>query len=64
MTIFLTDALEFTFGVADLVDCGWSFDRWAAGHPQSDHPFGAFRLAYRERYKVFADLMRADKAEA
>jgi hypothetical protein len=57
MTIFLTDALEFVFGIADLVDCGWSFDRWAARHPQSDHPFGAFRLAYREKYKYFSELM-------
>jgi hypothetical protein len=62
MTIFLTDALEFTFGVADLVDCGWSFERWAAGHPQFEHPFGAFRLSYREKYKAFTKLMAVDKA--
>lgn len=60
VTIFLTDALEFVFGVSDLVDCGWSFDRWATGHPQASHPFGAFRLGYREHYTAFLKLIDAN----
>lgn len=46
---FFTDALEFVFGVSDLVECGWDFDAWLKGHPQTDHPYGAFILEFRER---------------
>lgn len=56
VVVFLCKALEFLFGVSDLVDCGWSFDRWVEGHPQESHPFGEFRLGYQEHFHMFEEL--------
>ncbi|SDY89654.1 hypothetical protein SAMN04487939_10831 [Lysobacter sp. yr284] len=55
--VFLTDALEFVFGVSDLIDCGWNYEAWAAGSPQADHPFGAFRLGYKDNYNFFKECI-------
>lgn len=57
VVIFFTNALEFVFGVSDLVDCGWSFEGWVKDSPQESHPFGEFRLRYRDCFKIFEDLL-------
>jgi len=55
--VFLTDALEFVFGVSDLVECGWDLRSWIDENPQDDHPFGGFFLSYRQRLRRFKALM-------
>lgn len=55
---FFTDALEFVFGVSDLVECGWDLDAWMKGWPQSDHPYGAFILEFRERERSLKAALR------
>ncbi|MCS4281570.1 hypothetical protein [Stenotrophomonas rhizophila] len=48
---FFTEALEFTFSVSELIECGWDVERWStAGHTMS-HSFTEFRASYRERLK-------------
>jgi hypothetical protein len=58
---FFTDALEFAFGASDLIDSGWDFLNWTKGLPQFEHPFGAFRLSYKERLENFNKLMQQSK---
>ena len=54
LVIFLTDSLEFSFAVSDLIDIGWDFTHWKKGY---SHPFGAFIAGYQEQLTHFNELM-------
>lgn len=58
---FFTDALEFVFGVSDLIDAGWNLLEWRNNLPGTDHPFGAFILNYEYRLKDFNELMKSHR---
>ncbi|MCY4515490.1 MAG: hypothetical protein OXC69_10235 [Candidatus Tectomicrobia bacterium] len=42
---FLTDTLEFVFGVSELIECGWDAEILAKLQP-NDHPFAAYVSTY------------------
>lgn len=42
---FLTDTLEFVYGIAELIECGWNAQRLAGLQP-GDHPFASYLNAY------------------
>ncbi|MDE0420770.1 MAG: hypothetical protein OXK76_07770 [Gammaproteobacteria bacterium] len=42
---FLTDTLEFVYGVAELIECGWNAQRLAHLQP-GDHPFATYLKVY------------------
>jgi hypothetical protein len=51
---FLTDTLEFVFGISDLIDCGWDIQEWNS-RTSVDHPFGSYLrnyIGFLERFKV------------
>jgi len=45
---FLTDALRFVYGVAELLECGWDMAHWLQLLFKRDHPFGRFLESYNE----------------
>lgn len=49
---FLTDALRFVYGAAELLDCGWDMKRWLQLPFKRDHPFGRFLDSYGDRIPV------------
>lgn len=57
---FFTDALEFTFSVSELIECGWDVERWSTARHTMSHSFTEFRASYRERIKALeaAGLVR------
>ncbi len=59
---FLTDALEFTFVVADLIESGWDVQRWKHAHHSMGHPFATFRESYKEQHQrlISAGLIKQD----
>jgi len=42
---FLTDTLEFVYGVAELIECGWNA-QWLADLQPGDHPFASYLKVY------------------
>ncbi|MCY4426871.1 MAG: hypothetical protein OXC05_07540 [Halieaceae bacterium] len=44
---FLTDAMEFVYGVSEMLACGWDFTAWLSEDRGGGHPFGAFLREYR-----------------
>jgi len=43
---FLTDALEFVFAAADLIEAGWDANRWVSEAGGWGHSFARFRWGY------------------
>ena len=52
---FLTNTLEFTFVVSDLVDSGWSLREWYGGGKSDAHPFSR----YIRNYQYWCDQIEA-----
>lgn len=50
--VFLTQTLEFIFGVSTLLDCGWDVSGWGK-RAQSDHPFGIYLQAYGGQFQRY-----------
>lgn len=59
---FLTDALEFTFVVSDLIESGWDVQRWKHAHHSMGHPFVTFRESYKDQRQrlISAGLIKPD----
>ncbi|WP_158755350.1 HEPN domain-containing protein [Dyella sp. S184] len=58
--IFLfTDALEFVFVFADLVEAGWNPTQWRGRHYSDGHMFSRFRMMYPENAARFKAAMEA-----
>lgn len=57
---FLTQALEFTFSVSELIACGWDVERWSTARHTMSHSFTEFRASYLETIKALeaAELVR------
>lgn len=55
--IFLTDTLQFVYGAAELLTCGWSIDDWieTAGH---GHPFSMYAKNYSRHIDEFGGDLR------
>ena len=46
---FFIDSLEFVFGVSELIEAGWDAKTWSSTPTSMTHPFGSYRVTYRER---------------
>ncbi|MYB33380.1 MAG: hypothetical protein F4Y20_12960 [Acidobacteria bacterium] len=46
--IFLTDTLEFVYGVSQLIECDWNSECLRGMH-SADHPFARYLDSYGER---------------
>ncbi len=44
--IFLTQSIEFIYGVSELLECGWDIRSWLDNGHWSRHPFGYFLQNY------------------
>lgn len=58
---FLTDALEFVFAFADLVEAGWNARAWAERHYSNGHTFSRFRWGYDQMLEDFKASMAGTK---
>ncbi|MYN12775.1 hypothetical protein GSY71_06405 [Pusillimonas sp. TS35] len=47
-TVFLTETLEFIFGVAELIDCGWDGAAWKSRSHTARHWFCRYLSGYSE----------------
>ena len=57
LEVFLTDTLEFVFGVSDLIDAGWNIRDWMERGPHFHHPFGSYIESYLENWKQLKRLL-------
>ncbi|MDY0280480.1 MAG: hypothetical protein RBR35_07955 [Salinivirgaceae bacterium] len=57
---FFTDALEFAFAAADLIDAGWNIEAWISSRPGRSHLFGVFIAEYAHRLRDFEKMMGAE----
>ena len=56
--IFLTDTLEFIFGVSDLIDAEWDAKAWSKYHHlEIRHPFGKYLQKYKENLEKLISLL-------
>lgn len=58
---FLTDSLEFVFGVSDLITCGWDFQAYMCSSSVGRHPFGRYKSNFIERVGRFQKLLGEEK---
>lgn len=54
---FFIDTLEFVFGASDLIEGGWDAKAWAERGTTMSHPFGRFRVTYKDRLKKLKALL-------
>jgi hypothetical protein len=54
---FFVDTLEFIFAASDLIDSGWSIQEWASRGTVMTHPFGRFRVTYKDRLAALKTLL-------
>ena len=54
---FLTDTLEFVFAAADLLEAGWDIKAWCQIGSSMAHPFGAYRVNYKDSLKELKALL-------
>jgi hypothetical protein len=45
---FLTDTLEFVFTASELIEAGWDIKRFLDAPTSMSHPFGTYRVRYKE----------------
>jgi hypothetical protein len=60
---FFTDALEFTFAAADLIESGWDSSIWVREPHGTGHSFARFRWEYREHLEQLRKAQTASKEE-
>jgi hypothetical protein len=58
---FFVDALEFIFATSDLIESGWSIREWASRGSAMSHPFGRFRVTYKDRLAALKELLEASR---
>lgn len=64
-TIFLTEALEFVFAAAELIECGWEASNWRNRAHTSHHWFSRFISDYLQaKNELLSDLEKAKKRVA
>ena len=51
-SVFLTQTLEFIFGVSALLDCGWDISSWRK-RAQIDHPFAIYLYEYESQLQHY-----------
>jgi len=61
---FLTDALEFTFAAADLIEAGWDSSIWVGEPYGAGHSFARFRWGYREHVEQLRKARATPKAKS
>ncbi|MFA1722710.1 HEPN domain-containing protein, partial [Xanthomonas campestris] len=61
---FLTDALEFTFAAADLIEVGWDSSVWVKEPYGHGHSFARFRSGYREHLEQLKKVRKAPNAKS
>jgi len=54
---FFVETLEFIFAASDLIDSGWSIQEWASRGTAMSHPFGRFRVTYKDRLAALKTLL-------
>jgi hypothetical protein len=55
---FLTDTLEFVFAASDLLEAGWDIKAWCQIASSMSHPFGAYRVNYKDSLKELKALLQ------
>jgi len=61
---FLTDTLEFVFAASELTEAGWDINRFLSTPTSMSHPFGAYRVCYKENLEgLRASAKKASAAE-
>jgi hypothetical protein len=55
---FFTDTLEFVFAASDLIEAGWDINAWIARGSVMSHPFGTYRVTYKDRLRVLKTLLQ------
>ena len=56
--VFLTDTLEFVFGVSDLIEDGWDVKIWREEAKDSVHPFSRYLDHYEENWQKLENLIK------
>jgi len=59
--IFLTNTLEFAFGVSDLIDCGWDLNKWLHTPQGRNHRFRKYVENYSIDLVSFHGLCKKEK---
>lgn len=54
---FFTDTLEFVFAASDLIEAGWNMASWIQEGTTMSHPFGRYRVTYKERLAALKKLL-------
>ncbi len=57
VVLFFTDTLEFVFAASELIEAGWDIRSFVERGTTMSHPFGAYRVNYKEKLKAFKELV-------
>ena len=57
VVLFLTDTLQFIYGVSELLDCGWNIDDWIERAHMS-HPFSIYIKSYGTRLRDYESQLQ------
>jgi len=60
LSSFFSDTLEFIFAASDLQECGWD-SRRVTRNTSMSHPFGRFRVDYRDRLANLKSILGGSK---
>ena len=61
---FLTNTLEFVFVASDLIEAGWKIKPWLEAGTTMSHPFGTYRVSYKDDLRVLKALLHAAAKDA
>ena len=61
---FFTNTLEFVFAASDLIEAGWKIKPWLQAGTTMSHPFGTYRVSYKDNLRALKALLDAAAKEA
>ncbi|HEY5056086.1 MAG TPA: HEPN domain-containing protein [Acidobacteriaceae bacterium] len=61
---FLTDTLEFVFTASELIEAGWDIKRFLDTPTSMSHPFGTYRVRYKESLQALQASAETSTATA
>lgn len=62
VVVFLTETLEMVFAVSDLIEAGWDFKRWLKQPTSMTHPFGRYKVTYRQLMNEMIALLSSTRS--
>lgn len=54
---FLTNTLEIVFATSDLIEAGWDIQAWIKSGSVASHPFGSYKIDYRQQLQALKALL-------